>query len=349
MALDILTILMMAFVLILAYTGGTVDEAMSTVVGARILSSRNAVIFGGIATILGTMFYSDNIGKTIGKDILGTGVVYTQQLLLSVVITTSAWLLIASTLRVTVSTTQTIVGAIIGVGIVQILTAGLTIDTALNLLKILEIASGWVISPTLAFICSYFMAKFLRKNRKYIIQFVLKRRGEEGSGGLRILEEIEKYYSIIFLGVIFWAEFARGANNNGNPLGIVFGLVQAGTIRESDLGIWKIAIAIMYFIGLNTLGKPLVEKTGATASGFRPSDGLATVISASLVTFIGITIALPTTATQIMMFSIFGAGFSIGEKPNKKDVFRMFRVWLLTLPMAAVFSSLSFIVISAIF
>ena len=143
--------LAIALGLYMAYAIGANDvaNAMGTSVGSRALTVGQAIVVAGIFEFLGAALFGGNVTQTIRKGILvpefiaasPQTVVYGMMASLTGAAT---WLLVASRLGWPVSTTHSIVGAIVGFGAVA-----LGVD-AVEWAKLLPIVSSWVISPFLS-------------------------------------------------------------------------------------------------------------------------------------------------------------------------------------------------------
>ena len=143
--------LAIALGLYMAYAIGANDvaNAMGTSVGSRALTVGQAIVVAGIFEFLGAALFGGSVTQTIRKGILvpefvaasPQTVVYGMMASLTGAAT---WLLLASRLGWPVSTTHSIVGAIVGFGAVA-----LGAD-AVEWAKLVPIVSSWVISPFLS-------------------------------------------------------------------------------------------------------------------------------------------------------------------------------------------------------
>ncbi len=143
--------LAIALGLYMAYAIGANDvaNAMGTSVGSRALTVGQAIVVAGIFEFLGAALFGASVTQTIRKGILvpefvaasPQTVVYGMMASLTGAAT---WLLVASRLGWPVSTTHSIVGAIVGFGAVA-----LGAD-AVEWAKLVPIVSSWVISPFLS-------------------------------------------------------------------------------------------------------------------------------------------------------------------------------------------------------
>ena len=145
-----------AFGLFMAWGVGANDvaNAMGTSVGSRALTIRQAVIVAAIFEFAGAYLAGGQVTATIRKGIIDTAsIADTPELLvfgmLASLLAAGCWLLVASRAGWPVSTTHSIVGAIVGFAAV-----GIGFD-AVKWSKVGTIAMSWVISPVLAGAIAY--------------------------------------------------------------------------------------------------------------------------------------------------------------------------------------------------
>ncbi len=126
-----------------------VANAMATSVGSGALTIRQAVVIAAVFEFLGAFLAGGEVTATIRKGIIDVGVVADQPEILAVgmlasLLAAGLWLLVASSRGWPVSTTHTIVGAIVGFAIAGIGFA------AVEWGRIVTIVASWVVSPLLA-------------------------------------------------------------------------------------------------------------------------------------------------------------------------------------------------------
>tara|TARA_R110001599_G_scaffold353459_1_gene592541 strand:+ start:247735 stop:249015 length:1281 start_codon:yes stop_codon:yes gene_type:complete len=131
-----------------------VANAMGTSVGSRALTLTQAIFIAMIFEFLGAYLAGGEVTSTIRKGIIDAEVMEGNPELmvygmLSALLAAGTWLLIASINGWPVSTTHSIVGAIVGFAAV-----GISVD-AIYWGKVGSIAASWVISPLIAGTISY--------------------------------------------------------------------------------------------------------------------------------------------------------------------------------------------------
>jgi PiT family inorganic phosphate transporter len=131
-----------------------VANALGTSVGSGAITVRTAIIVAAIFEFFGAAVAGGHVTKTIRKGIIDPSpIVDNPELLifgmLAALLAAAMWLAFASYKGWPVSTTHSIVGALVGFGVV-----GIGID-AVNWGMITQIVASWVISPVLGGIVAY--------------------------------------------------------------------------------------------------------------------------------------------------------------------------------------------------
>ncbi len=157
-------ILAAAFGLFMAWGIGANDvaNAMATSVGARALTIKQAIIVAAVFEFTGAFLAGGQVTSTIRKGIIDSGsIADTPEVLvfgmLAALLAAAIWLAIASKRGWPVSTTHSIVGAIVGFAAV-----GIGMD-AVKWDKVGQIAASWVVSPLLSGFIAFFIFMSVQK------------------------------------------------------------------------------------------------------------------------------------------------------------------------------------------
>ena len=135
---------------------------MGTSVGSGALSVKQAIIIAAIFEFAGAFLAGGHVTKTIRKGIIDPTTVIDQPEILvwgmlSALIAAAIWLTVASWLGWPVSTTHSIIGAIVGFAIV-----GIGVE-AVNWPKIGTIVLSWLVSPIVGGALSFFLMISIQK------------------------------------------------------------------------------------------------------------------------------------------------------------------------------------------
>ena len=139
-----------------------VANAMGTSVGARALTVAQAIMVACIFEFAGAYLAGGEVTSTIRKEIIDATVISeTPELLvfgmLASLLAAGIWLLIASYFGWPVSTTHSIVGAIVGFAAV-----GIGVDVV-QWPKVASIVASWIVSPVMAGTIAFLLFTSVRK------------------------------------------------------------------------------------------------------------------------------------------------------------------------------------------
>jgi len=139
-----------------------VANAMGTSVGSGAITVKQAILIAAIFEFAGAFIAGGTVTKTIRKGIIDpTAIEGSPELLvygmLAALLAAAIWLMIASYRGWPVSTTHSIVGAIVGFAI-----AGIGMD-AVHWDKIGQIAASWVVSPLIGGVIALLLMLSIRK------------------------------------------------------------------------------------------------------------------------------------------------------------------------------------------
>jgi PiT family inorganic phosphate transporter len=143
-----------------------VANSMASAVGAKAITIRQAIFIAGILNIIGAVFIGSHVTQTIRKGIVSTDILADPHLALigalSALLAAALWVSFATWKSLPVSTTHSIVGAMIGFGIMA---GGFSV---INWGKLGAVVLSWLISPVFAMVIGFFMFKT-------IVKFILSR------------------------------------------------------------------------------------------------------------------------------------------------------------------------------
>ncbi|MCZ6795673.1 MAG: inorganic phosphate transporter [Planctomycetota bacterium] len=172
----ILMALGLAFGFYMAWTIGANDvaNAMGTSVGSGALTLKRAIIVAGILEFAGAVLVGQHVTGAIREDILpfeafaATPDDYVFGMLASL-LAAATWLLVATYFGLPVSTTHTIVGAVVGFGIVVLPDWGFSTDPKQSIAwaKMGKIVASWLVSPALSGSIAFFVFIIIQRRILY--------------------------------------------------------------------------------------------------------------------------------------------------------------------------------------
>jgi PiT family inorganic phosphate transporter len=164
----IILILITGFYMAWNIGANDVANAMGTSVGSGALTLKRAVIIAAILEFSGAFFFGSHVSKTMQSGIINADMFASDPLILvygmlASLASAGIWLQVASYFGWPVSTTHSIVGAIVGFGMTV---GGME---AIYWEQVGFIVSSWILSPLLGGILGYFIFTMLRKKIFYAL------------------------------------------------------------------------------------------------------------------------------------------------------------------------------------
>ena len=158
----ILLVLACLFGFFMAWGVGANDvaNAMGTSVGSRALTIKQAILVAMVFEFLGAYLAGGSVTQTIRSGIVDSSMITPDQMIfgmLAALLAAATWLLVASLKGWPVSTTHSIIGAVIGFAAV-----GVSVDSV-KWAGVLPIVSSWIISPLLAGTISFMIFMSVHK------------------------------------------------------------------------------------------------------------------------------------------------------------------------------------------
>ena len=233
-----------------AYVGWNIGandagNCVGTAVGSGILSLRRAILLTAIFALAGALLQGHYVMKTMGKGIVQEGSLDLTAVLVALIFS-GLFVTIATYFKIPVSTSQAIVGGVIGVGYAA--------EASVKLDKVVTILECWVVCPFLTMALSFVLYHLIDKaTARFSRSFAVGR--------------------ILSLMVILsscYVSFSMGANNVGNAMGPVSSLSGISPLLLALLGGVALAIGTWTFGSrvTETLGKGItpLDLTGALAA-----------------------------------------------------------------------------------
>lgn len=145
----------------MAFTIGANDVAngMATAVGARAITPKQAALLASILEFLGAVMFGATVTKTIANGIVSIEHITNPKLVMygaiSALLAASAWVMLATIFAMPVSTTHSIIGGMVGFGLVS---GGTKV---IYWTKLFKIVLSWFVSPVIGGLLAFFVFKIL--------------------------------------------------------------------------------------------------------------------------------------------------------------------------------------------
>lgn len=213
-----------------------VANAMGTSVGSGALTLKRAVIIAAILEFSGAFFFGSHVSKTMQSGIVNPDLFMSDPRtlvygMLASLASAGIWLQIASYYGWPVSTTHSIVGSIIGFGVVV---GGYE---AIYWKEVSFIISSWILSPLLGGIIAYYLFTILRKRIFY---------SSDPVGAARSITPILAFFVVFVLAIILIFEGLHNLNWHLTSLAKVSLALGAGLVGYliSYMGVRRISSSV---------------------------------------------------------------------------------------------------------
>ena len=316
--------------LFLGWSLGANDAAniFGTAVGTRMLRFKTAAIVASIFVILGAVIQGAGASHTLGK----LGSVNTLAAAFTVALSAALTVYWMTRMSLPVSTSQAIVGAIIGWNFYT--------NNPTDISTLTKIVSTWISGPILGGVFAvllFMLVKLInRKTRTHLL-----------------FKDIFIKYGLLMVGA--FGAYSLGANNIANVMGVFTGAIHLPTL---DLGIIQFDSTQQLFfvggvaiaVGIITYSRHVMETVGNTLMPLTPDAAIVVVLSQALVLFIFSSQVLsnalqavglpaiplvPVSSSQIVIGSIIGIGIYKGGKEIKYNILGSISLGWIATPIVA--------------
>lgn len=339
--------LIMAFAV--AFAAGSNDEMMAPGVAARVFSLRTAIILGAVFSIIGAVSLGKEVAKTIGEDLIsGSESGLTDSMIIAVLIAMILILVSTSIMEgLPISTTQAVVGAVVGVAVV----AGLKDPGwgiyAVNYIKLIEIFVGWIISPILGFVAAATTHFWLLRIEETILNRWKELRKTQalikdvealptGSGRLD-RQRLDRWYSYTLGFFLIAATASRAGNDVANSIAPVIGLKSLEAQNTSHL---MLIGGVGMALGIILVGHKVIKVVAREIVSMNAASALSAMISVTIIMTFGTLAGFPLSGTHVLVFAMIAVGWAEHSQIKKRMVNMIIISWIITVPIAAVLGAI---------
>ena len=322
----VLVIAIIAIAYAFDFVNGFHDSAnsISTVVSTRALPPFAAVCLAAAFNFVAFLIFGFAVASTIGSGIVSPSAI-NEYVILAALSGAIAWDLITWYLGLPTSSSQALIGGLMGAGIME---GGLHVLVWASLSKTLTFLA---ISPFLGLAVAFLlMTALLNRLRRFSSQTV--------NGYFRRLQLVSS--SLVSL--------AHGSNDAQKTMGVVTALlVTTGYLSKFSVPLW-VAVMANSAIALGTLfgGWRIVRTMGFKVTKLDPVHGFAAETTSATVIMSSSLLGIPVSTTQVVTGSILGVGATRRFKSVRWGVARsIVWAWLVTIPASAIIAGLVYLVI----
>lgn len=280
-------------------------------VHARIIKYWTAVVLTAVFVIAGALVDGGKGIGNLGEYAFRSGV-DTPASAFYVMLAAGGTLLLMTLLGLPVSSSQAVIGAIIGWGVLK----G-TADFSAGF----KFFGAWVLTPVGGMVLAFLLYK------------VLGGFFHERLQGFRFYQV---FLQIGFLVAGIFGAYSLGANNVANVTAVYAGELAILSSRQAAL-VGGLAIAL----GTLTFSRRVMATVGKKLVPLSPFSGLMVVLGSSLTVYIYARIGIPVSSSQAVVGAVVGVGFSIGARTINRRMLRFILIGWLGTPAAAGLLSLA--------
>jgi PiT family inorganic phosphate transporter len=304
--------------LFLAYSNGANDnfKGVATLYGSGTTSYQTAILWATFTTSAGavaSIFWASTLIKNFsGKGLLPDAIANAPEFHLAVAIATGLTVIIATFMGFPISTTHGLTGSLVGSGLVAI---GLKVNFA-------ALKNSFILPLLLSPIIAVPLGAVIYSLSRYI-NFKLR---------LPINQKMIDKSHFISAGVV---SFARGLNDTPKIVSLIL-IIEYFSIQGG-----MITIAIAMALGGLLNSQRIAETMSTKITSMNHTQGLSANIVTGILVIAASQFGLPVSTTHVSVGSIFGVGL-ITKKANARVFSQILLSWILTLPIAAIISGITY-------
>ncbi|MBI4668601.1 MAG: inorganic phosphate transporter [Elusimicrobia bacterium] len=321
-------IALIALALAFDFINGFHDSANSiaTVVSTRVLSPRQAVIWAAFFNFIAFLLFKLHVANTIGKGIVDPAIVDTS-VIAATLLGACIWDLMTWYWGLPTSSSHALIGGFIGAALVKV---G---PQALVLAGIKKTVIFMVVAPLLGMLAGSILG---------VISYWLFRRSTPGR-----VDAIFRKGQLVSAALY---SLGHGGNDAQKTMGIIAVLLfSAGKLGpEFHVPLW-VVLSCHTAMGMGTLcgGWRIVKTMGQRVAKLRPFDGFCAETGGAITLYLSTALGVPVSTTHTITGAIMGVGSLQRIKAVKWSMgASIIWAWILTIPAAAVISSLSYWLLS---
>jgi PiT family inorganic phosphate transporter len=323
--MEVLLVLTILAGLYMAWNIGANDAAnsMATSYGSKALTLKQVIIIGVVLEFCGAFFFGHRVTHTIAKGIVPIDILDPHLVVigaLSALLSAGFWITLATYYHLPISTSHSIVGAMLGFGLAVASQGHITVDQ-IKWDVMAKILLSWIISPI--------FGAFLAFTIFTIIRLILFEKFD-----LNVIEGVFRYLQV---GTACYVAFAHGSNDVANATGPIAAAL--GYIGQ-ETPVWVLFLgALGISIGFATWGYRVIETVGRKITELTPTRGFSAEFATATTVLLASYLGMPISTTHTLVGSVIGVGLAGGlSSVNLKIIQRIVASWLLTVPVACMLS-----------
>ena len=310
-------------------------NAIATVVSTKVLSPKQAVLFGASLEFIGALT-GTHVAKTIGAGIVN-GEMVTLTVIFCALLAAVLWNLLTWWLGLPSSSSHALIGGLLGATIVKAGVSAVHIKTLMD-----KVIIPMFTSPVLGF-CAGFMLMLL------LAWVILITRAHP--------DTVNKKFRKLQLLSSGLMALSHGSNDAQKTMGIItLALMAGGVLHKGPSGDFEIPIYVIIACALTMAagtmngGWKIIKTMGHKIIKLKPIHGFAAETSAAGLILTASHFGIPLSTTHVISTAIMGVGSTLHAHAVKwKIVGNIVTAWVLTIPACMILSAAIYYLIYKIF
>ncbi len=310
-------------------------NAIATVVSTKVLSPKQAVLFGASLEFIGALT-GTHVAKTIGAGIVN-GEMVTLTVIFCALSAAVLWNLLTWWLGLPSSSSHALIGGLLGATIVKAGVEAVHVKTLMD-----KVIIPMFTSPVLGF-CAGFMLMLI------LAWVILISRAHP--------DKVNKKFRKLQLLSSGLMALSHGSNDAQKTMGIItLALLAGGVLHKSPTGDFEIPIYVIlacaFTMAAGTMngGWKIIKTMGHKIIKLKPIHGFAAETSAAGLILTASHFGIPLSTTHVISTAIMGVGSTLHAHAVKwKIVGNIVTAWILTIPACMLLSAAIYYVIYKIF
>jgi PiT family inorganic phosphate transporter len=325
-----LIVLIILVALAFDFLNGFHDAANSiaTVVSTRVLSPQKAVVWAAFFNFAAAFILGTQVAKTVGQGMVDLSVV-TPEVILAGLLGAIAWNLITWYYGIPVSSSHALWGGYAGAAVAKAGPAAI-------------IVSGWTL-PLLFIVFAPLIGMALGFGLQVFVTWIFRRWSPFR------LDALFRRLQLVSAGLY---SLGHGGNDAQKTMGIIAGLlVTAGHLKTFEVPIW-VEILCYAAIAAGTMfgGWRIVKTMGTKITKLQPFGGFCAESAGAITLFWATGAGIPVSTTHTITGAIMGVGATRRLSAVKWGIAgRIVWAWVLTIPLAAAMSAVSYLLLRSFF
>lgn len=169
------------------------------------------------------------------------------------------------------------------------------------------------------------------------------------------VEDIFKYLQVFTAGYVAFAHGANDVANGVGPLAGIWTIYHQGIDQivdaKAQVPMWILVLGgTGIVLGLATFGHRVIDTIGKKITAVTPSRGFSAEFAAATVVLTFSKLGMPVSTTHTLVGAVIGVGLARGIGAlDLRVVSKILTSWVVTIPIAAVLTALTYIILKMIF